>query len=89
MKIARDFKPRLRIAVVESDPLRLVGFRAVLESEFDLERISASLSEIVIPTHIDVVLIRDRVGQKLVDTISNVKMMFPNLPIIVIGPNQR
>jgi DNA-binding NarL/FixJ family response regulator len=88
MKIARNSRPKLRIAVVESDPLRLVGFRALLESEFDLELISASLSEIAIPTHIEVVLIGDRVGQNLFDTISNVKMMCPNLPIIVIGHNR-
>lgn len=88
MNIVRHSNPKLRIAVVESDPLRLVGFRALLESESDLELISASLSEIAIQTHTDVVLMGDRVGQNLFDTISSVKMMRPNLPIIVIGPNR-
>jgi DNA-binding NarL/FixJ family response regulator len=88
MNIARDRKPKLRVTVVESDPLRLVGFRALLESESDLELLSASLPEIAIQTHVDVVLIGDRVGQNLFDTISNVKMTRPNLPIIVIGPNR-
>jgi DNA-binding NarL/FixJ family response regulator len=86
--IARHLNPKLRIAVVESDPLRLVGFRALLESEIDLELISASLSEITLQANTDVVLIGDRAGQNLFDTISNVKMMRPNLPIIVIGPNR-
>ena len=88
MNIARNSNPKLRVALVESDPLRFVGFRALLESESDLELISASLSEIAIQTHIDVVLIGDRFGQNLFDTISNVKMMRPNLPIIVVGPNR-
>lgn len=86
MKISKATKPRLRIALAESDPLRLVGFRALLESESDLELISASLPEIAIQANIDVVLIGDRPGQNLLNTISNLKMMRPNLPIIVIGP---
>jgi len=85
MKIARDSKPKLRIAVVESDPLRLVGFHALLESESDLELISALLPEIAIQADIDVVLIGDRPGHNLLDTMSNLKMMRPNLPIIVVG----
>jgi DNA-binding NarL/FixJ family response regulator len=88
VNIARHSNPKVRIAVIESDPLRFVGFRALLESESDLELIPASLPEIAIQTHIDVVLIGDRVGQNLFDTISNLKMMLPNLPIIVIGPNR-
>ena len=87
MKPARHSNHKVCIAIVESDPLRLVGFRATLESESDFELISASLSEIAIQSHIDVVLIGDRVGQNLFDTMSNVKMMRPNLPIIVIGPS--
>jgi DNA-binding NarL/FixJ family response regulator len=81
-----DSMSTIRIAIVESDPLRLLGFRTLLEPESDLELISASLSEIAIQATIDVVLIGDRLGQHLVDTISTLKMMHPNLPIIVIGP---
>jgi len=88
VNIAVHSKPKIHIALVESDPLRLVGFRALLESESDLEMISASLPEIAVQTKVDVVLIGDRVGQNLFDTISNVKTMHPNLPIIVIGPNR-
>ncbi len=85
MKISTTTKPMLRIALVESDPLRLVGFRALLESESDLELISASLPEIAIQSNIDVVLIGDRPGQNLFDIMSNLKVMRPNFPIIVIG----
>jgi DNA-binding NarL/FixJ family response regulator len=82
-----DSKLTLRVAILESDPLRLVGFRALLESESDLELISASLPEIAIQANIDMVLLGDRPGQNLYDTMSNLKVMRPSLPIIVIGPS--
>lgn len=88
MNIAGRSNPKLCIAVVESDPLRLEGLRALLGSEFDLVLISASPSEVAVQMHFDAVLIRDRVGQSLFDTISDVKMMRPDLPIVVIGPNK-
>ena len=85
MKTSTTTKPKLRVALVESDPLRLVGFRALLESESDLELISTPLPEIALQENIDVVLIEDRPGHSLFDTLSNLKMMRPNLPIIVVG----
>ena len=78
-------KPKLRIALIDSDPLRLVGFRALLELEADLEIVVASLSEIAIQANIDVVLLGDRSGQNLFDTISHLKALRSNLPIVVIG----
>ena len=36
MKISTTTKP-IRVALAESDPMCLVGFRALLESESDLE----------------------------------------------------
>ena len=44
MKAAPAKKPLIRIAVVENDPLRFVGFRALFDSEPDFELISASAS---------------------------------------------
>src|SRR5438477_492617 len=38
MKPAPAKKPRIRIAVLESDPLRFVGFRTLFESEPDREK---------------------------------------------------
>jgi DNA-binding NarL/FixJ family response regulator len=87
MKISTATNPMLRIALAESDPLRLVGFRALLESESDLEMVSASLPEIAIQANIDVMLIGDRHGQNLSNAISHLKMTRPNLPIIVTGPS--
>jgi DNA-binding NarL/FixJ family response regulator len=88
VNIAGNSKPKLHIALVESDPLRLVGFRAVLESESDIEMISAALPEIAIQPNIDVVLMGDRPGHNLFDTMFSLKMMRPNLPILVVGPSR-
>jgi DNA-binding NarL/FixJ family response regulator len=78
-------KPLIRIAVVESDPLRFVGFRAVFDSERDLELISSSLSDVSTHENIDLVLLGDRPSQKLFDGIASLKATCPDLHIIVTG----
>ncbi|MGA8540073.1 MAG: response regulator transcription factor [Terriglobales bacterium] len=85
MKTSTNSKLTLRIALVESDPLRLVGFRALLESEADFELISASLADVAIQIRLDVALIGDRPGQNLANAISTLKVTRPNLPILVVG----
>ena len=60
MKAAVARKPLIRIAVVESDPLRFVGFRALFDSEPDLELVSASLSDLGQLPNIDLVLLGNR-----------------------------
>jgi DNA-binding NarL/FixJ family response regulator len=87
MKISTPLKPMIRLALVESDPLRIVGFRALLDSESDFELISASLPEIAIQQNISLVLLGDRRGRNVIDIMSNLKAMRPDLPIIVIGPS--
>lgn len=57
MKHALPKKPLIRIAVIESDPLRLVGFRGLFDAEPDFELISASLPEVDTLQNIDLVLL--------------------------------
>lgn len=87
MRISTTNNRKLRIALVESDPLRLVGFHAVLESESDLELITTSIPEIADQVDIDLVLLGDRPDRNLFDTMVNLKVTSPNLPVIVIGPS--
>ena len=72
-------KPLIRIAVVESDPLRFVGFRAVFHSERDFELISSSLPDVGTQRDIDLVLLGDRSGQNLFDVMATLKATRPNL----------
>jgi DNA-binding NarL/FixJ family response regulator len=85
MKPAVARKPIIRIAVVESDPLRFVGFRALFDSEPDFELISATLPEISLEKTIDLVLLGSRGGQNLFDQMASLKAARPDLRIIVTG----
>jgi DNA-binding NarL/FixJ family response regulator len=78
-------KERIRIAVVESDPLRLVGFRALFESEADFELVAASLAEVAVQENIDLVLLGSRGGQNLFDVVAGLKASRPDLRIVVTG----
>ncbi len=85
MKPAPAKKPKIRIAVVESDPLRFVGFRALFDSEPDFELISASIPELATTSNIDLVLLGSRGGQNLFDLMASLKASRPDLRIIVTG----
>ncbi len=85
VKTALAKKPLIRLAVVESDPLRFVGFRALFDSEPDFELISASLPEISGLQGIDLILLGNRNGQNLFDLMAGLKAARPDLRIIVTG----
>jgi DNA-binding NarL/FixJ family response regulator len=85
MKAAMAKKPLIRIAVVESDPLRFVGFRALFDSESDFELVSATLPDISQLPGIDLVLLGNRAGQNLFDVMASLKATRPDLRIIVTG----
>ena len=85
MKTAAQRKPLIRIAVVESDPLRFVGFRALFDSEPEFELVSASVAELTGRENIDLVLLGSRSGQNLFDVMASLKAIRPDLRIIVTG----
>ena len=85
MKAAMAKKPLIRLAVVESDPLRFVGFRALFDSESDFELVSATLPDISALQGIDLVLLGSRAGQNLFDVMASLKAVRPDLRIIVTG----
>ncbi len=85
VKTAPAKKPLIRIAVVESDPLRFVGFRALFDSEPDFELVSAALPDIAVMQDIDLVLLGNRNGQNLFDVMASLKASRPDLKIIVTG----
>jgi DNA-binding NarL/FixJ family response regulator len=85
MKAARAKRSLIRIAVVESDPLRLVGFQALFDSQPDFELISASLPDLDTQQNIDLVLLGDRSSQNLFDVLASLKATRPHLRIIVTG----
>jgi len=78
-------KPHIRIAVVESDPLRFIGLRSLFDSEPDLELTASSLSELGPRRDVDLVLLGSRSGQNLFDVMAGLKAARPDLRIIVTG----
>jgi len=78
-------KPRIRIAVLESDPLRFVGFRALFDTESDLEILASSIPEVPTLGAVDLVLLGSRIGVNLFDTMAGLKASRPDLKIIVTG----
>jgi len=78
-------KPLVRIALVESDPLRVVGFRALFESELGFELVSASLPDIGGLQSIDLVLLSNCSAQNLLDLMASLKATRSDLRVIVTG----
>jgi DNA-binding NarL/FixJ family response regulator len=82
-------KPRastkVKIAVVESDPLRFIGFRALFDSEPDMELFSASATDIASNAEADLILLGSRGNQNLFDVMAGLKATRPDLRILVTG----
>ena len=85
VKAAPTKKTLIRIAVVESDPLRFVGFRALFDSEPDFELLSATLPDIAAMEGLDLVLLGNRSSQNLFDVMASLKATRPDLRILVTG----
>jgi DNA-binding NarL/FixJ family response regulator len=75
----------IRVAVIESDPLRFVGLRACLDSESDFELSSTCLSEAGTQQNIDLVLLGTHIGSNLFEVMATLKAAHPGLRIIVMG----
>ena len=87
MKSSSSKKPSIRFAVVESDPLRFIGFRALFDSESDLELHAVTAAEIATRSDIDLILLGSRGSQNLFDFMAGLKASRPDLRILVTGMN--
>ena len=76
---------KVHVAVIESDPLRFVGFRSLFEDEPELELVAASLAEVTTSPTLDVVLLGTRNERNLFDIMAGMKAARPGLRIIVTG----
>ncbi len=78
-------KPIVRIAVVESDPLRFIGFRALFDQNPEIELVSATLPEIATIATADLILLGSRGSLNLFDLMASLKASRPDLKILVTG----
>ena len=73
----------IRVAIIESDPLRLAGFRALLECQEDLQLESISLSEAGLLTGIDVLILGKRNGESLSPVMEHLRAIRPEIRVIL------
>ena len=87
MKTNTDKKthPKVRIAIVESDPLRFIGFRSLFDAHPEIEVIASSLADVGKRTHNDMMLLGSRKGLNLFDVMAGLKAARPDLRILVTG----
>jgi DNA-binding NarL/FixJ family response regulator len=85
METSQVKKTIVRIAVIDSDPLRFVGFRALLSSESDFELESVSLTEIGTHREVDLVLVGRHPGKSVIEVLTTMKILCPDLDVIVTG----
>ena len=78
-------QPAIHLVVVDNDPLRLVGFRVLLESEPDFELTYSSFSDLDHHDHIDIILLGNQQRQNLCDDVVKLKAFHPDAQIIAIG----
>lgn len=87
MKNARAVKAKIRLAVVDSDPLRFVGFRSLLSSESDFELYSVSLAEVGANQEKSVVLLGSHPGRNLIDVLTTMRAVRQGTNVLVTGCN--
>ncbi len=75
----------IRVAVVESDPLRFVGFHALFEDDSEFELKSCSPSSIFNTRAYEVVLITARADGAMYDIMAGLKAINPSVRIITTG----
>lgn len=78
-------KRPIRVAVVDNDPLRLVGFRTLLEGETDFVLQGCTPSSIFNTHGYDVVLIGSHAGTLMYEIMAALKSLDPSVRIIATG----
>jgi DNA-binding NarL/FixJ family response regulator len=85
MKAAAAKKPKIRVAVIEPDPLRLIGFRALFESEPEFEIVPVPLEKVATEPNLDMVMLGSHGSTNLFDLMAGLKASRPDLRLLVCG----
>jgi len=78
-------KNPIRIAVVESDPLRFLGFRAIFSSETDFQVWASTVPAMLSSHEGDIILMTSSSGSAFFAAMSTLKAVRPGIRIIVTG----
>ena len=85
MKSKPNQKPKIRVALFDDDPLRLIGFRALLGAERDLELKIAGSLELFEAATIDVAVLRGRPGYNLAAQVQKLMGAMPGTRVLATG----
>jgi DNA-binding NarL/FixJ family response regulator len=77
-------QPIICIAVIEDDPIRLVGLRSLLEMASGFHLTTASISDIATVQGVDVVILRNS-GMKCLEAVATLRIVRPDLRVLVTG----
>jgi DNA-binding NarL/FixJ family response regulator len=75
----------IRVAVVENDPLRFVGFRALFEGDEEFALASFSPASIFNAHDYDLVLIGSRTGAAMYEVMAGLKALNPTVRLVATG----
>jgi len=75
----------IHIAVVEDDPLRLVGLRSILHPLSAFQVLALTVSQVAADKTVDLVLLGNYSGVKFLETMASLRSLRPDLPVIVTG----
>jgi DNA-binding NarL/FixJ family response regulator len=85
MKTKASQKPKIRVGIFDDDPLRVIGFRVLLDAERDLELKNTGDSEHSDGIEIDVAVLRGRRGFSLAAHVEKVIDAMPGIRVLVTG----
>jgi len=85
MKSKISNSEHIKVAVVESDPLRWVGLRSLLEPDSDLELVSVAIGDLAALANKDVVIVMQQNGVNEIDLIDGLRLLRPEVRVLVMG----
>ena len=77
----------LNIAVIEDDPLRLIGLRSILEEVAGFHLAAMSVAELAVECTVDLVLLGIGSGIKSFETLAHIRTARREVPVLVTGTN--
>ena len=83
----RNQTPKIRVAIFDNDPLRLIGFRSLLEPEKDLELKIDGDIYLCSCAEVDVVVLRGRRDYNLAARVNKLTTATPGARILITGSN--
>lgn len=85
MKTIAKNTPCIRIGVVDSDPIRFVGFCTLLAAQSDLEPVNISFSDVCGSTDIDVVLLWNQSEPDTMNALRRLRALNTSIPVVLTG----